>query len=954
MASPKRITDLKQFQNILPYASEMFGVYQPLLGWKSRRMQKRIMTAVQKDQSQAIHRFAKLFSSYAEIDVRDPRNMNVMLETGKLVDGKTRISDSMMLQQLSTQLPSYDKYTPAVWDSYLTEATISKTLKEGVSNHVKKSFTLQRAPLTGTGANLMAMEHTMNAVASTTSSTKVLQAQMHRESAMAGAVQYLAKTKQYSILEKLFYQKKDNRERVSQLTRVLNATDAIQAYLDLEHMNPQDKREIESVALSPISVVHLFRQYFFELDSFLGTPVSHVWLSPGSEVEMVETHTRRALTERTLETTLDTFMKSEKSTTEEEEISDAVKSDNDQNIKFGASVTASYASIEATSSFDYSSSQRQARETTHKRMRQQSEKLSSEIRKNFKTTFKQVTELTDISSIKHSMRNTTNDLVNYELRRKMRQVGVQVQDIGTFLCWQTYVDNPGEELGLSKLIHIAKSAELDGLPHPDEIPLLQPFEDVRRVTIPFISVANDADNEGEVYVNGVEADDSEFLGSLEKIQADFKQEFVCPKSDFVLTNVEFDSMGQPVTLSRSSGISNNGGKASFTLHLDSADFQGKNNMEVGVILHWAPLDAANEEIRQQNETNLRSFKEQERKAYEKAYVETVKERVTMASKITTRKSEDLREEERIVVYRKLIQDMLMNGVPMPDDNSRHVVAEILNSIFDIDKMLYFVAPEWWRPRAHRGRKPLMDSRPSFVRPAFGDDVIKTAYDNGFKLKTYDLSQTERGGVMASNTVGWGGLQEAGRDNYYITDESEPVKLGSSLGWLLQLDGDNMRNAFLNAPWVKAVIPIRPGKEEAAINWLKGVEGMNGITDDVIYKTANLNEKDVKGNPYNGQKMIDVLMDLGKKVKRKYEEGIEMGKYPKLDEVADPALVDEENTVTSTPIDRVYEHGFFPLEGSFRANVGKNYEIFDQWIEIVPTDQIVPVEVKYDPKTGRQM
>jgi hypothetical protein len=48
-----------------------------------------------------------------------------------------------------------------------------------------------------------------------------------------------------------------------------------------------------------------------------------------------------------------------------------------------------------------------------------------------------------------------------------------------------------------------------------------------------------------------------------------------------------------------------------------------------------------------------------------------------------------------------------------------------------------------------------------------------------------------------------------------------------------------------------------------------------------------------------------------------------------DEVSDPALVDDENTVTATPISRVYEHGFFPLEGSFRANVGKNYEIFDQ-------------------------
>ena len=31
----------------------------------------------------------------------------------------------------------------------------------------------------------------------------------------------------------------------------------------------------------------------------------------------------------------------------------------------------------------------------------------------------------------------------------------------------------------------------------------------------------------------------------------------------------------------------------------------------------------------------------------------------------------------------------------------------------------------------------------------------------------------------------------------------------------------------------------------------------------------------------------------------------------------------------------------------RANVGGDYEIFDQWVEILPTDQIVPVEVQYD-------
>ena len=82
-------------------------------------------------------------------------------------------------------------------------------------------------------------------------------------------------------------------------------------------------------------------------------------------------------------------------------------------------------------------------------------------------------------------------------------------------------------------------------------------------------------------------------------------------------------------------------------------------------------------------------------------------------------------------------------------------------------------------------------------------------------------------------------------------------------------------------------------------------------------------------------MIDVLLDLAAKIRRKYEDGISAGQVPDAGDVSDPQLVDDENTVTATPIDRVYEHGFFPLEGGFRANVGEDYEIFDQWTEVSP-------------------
>lgn len=957
MATVKRITDLTAYTSVLPYASELFGVYQPLLGWKSKRIGERFKEGFEHDKPYIVDKLKRQFADLVDIKYLDSGQPEIQIKPGVLSGGKLRPYDSVVLERLASHLPPYDRYTPGVWADIISADRLNNILRKDVVETYTRAFQeLRRIELpqfkSARRAGALAVSQSQDA------SIVAFEHQLRYESSVAGALLFLQKEKAHEALKDIFYTSKDAVDQARALVKMLQTENGAQAFLGIDSLDPNNREHLERVSLSPISVVHLFRQYFFELDSFLGTPESHVWLSPGSSVELLEVHTRRTTVEKTLETALETITKSEKSTTQQDELSEAVKEENNQDVKFGASVTASYASIEATSSFDYNSSQKQARETSHKQMRQQTEKLSSEIRKNFKSTFKTVTEVTDISSSKHVLANSTNALINYELRRKMRQVGVQVQDIGTFLCWQTYVDDPGQALGLAKLIHIAKPAELDGIPHPEEIPMLQPFQEESMVTIPFISIDDTgADNEGEVYVDGVEVDDSEWFGNLEKIQADFPQEFVCPKSDYELTNAEFDPQGKPVTVSRRGAIGNANGRATFMLHLDSADFQGQNSLQVKLILHWSPRAGANDAIALKNKENVALFKEKEKAAYENAFVETVRDRVEVASRIRSRRSDDLREEERIVVYRKLIQDMLMQGVPAADDRTRHVVAELINSIFDVEKMLYFVAPEWWRPRLHRSRQQLQETPDRPLGPRFPTphgDLSDAVLQRGLVRRLEHTASNVNPNVMSAHVAGWGGVDDVGRGNYFITEDSEPARLGSSLGWLLQLDGDNMRNAFLNAPWVKAVIPIRPGREEAAINWLKGVEGMNGITDDVIYHTSNPNEKDTEGNPLDGQRMIDVLTDLAKKIKKKYEEGIETGKYPKVDEVSDPALVDDENTVTATPIDRVYEHGFFPLDGSFRANVGKNYEIFDQWLEILPTDQVVPVEVEYDPKTGRQV
>jgi len=60
------------------------------------------------------------------------------------------------------------------------------------------------------------------------------------------------------------------------------------------------------------------------------------------------------------------------------------------------------------------------------------------------------------------------------------------------------------------------------------------------------------------------------------------------------------------------------------------------------------------------------------------------------------------------------------------------------------------------------------------------------------------------------------------------------------------------------------------------------------------------------------------------------------------------------SISYLPQDEVFEKGFDPLKGGFRAEDKQPFKVFDQWVEILPTDQIVAVEVAYDPKTGAML
>ena len=251
------------------------------------------------------------------------------------------------MEHLAADLPELADMGDDRWRDALDRDRVEAALKRVVPQYVEAYEAACRAVASGAGERLAMVRRRTDA-----ESLRIgFEAQVRYESAVAGSLLHLVDQGRFDTLANLFYSSKDNTATVQMLTTLLKAGGPIEGYVDLDTLNPRDQADLAAVALSPISVVHLFRQYFFELDSFLGTPVGHVWLSPGSTVELIEVQTRRTLVEKLIEQAIETVKRSESETTERDEISDAVKEDNRQEVKFGASVSASYASIVANSSF---------------------------------------------------------------------------------------------------------------------------------------------------------------------------------------------------------------------------------------------------------------------------------------------------------------------------------------------------------------------------------------------------------------------------------------------------------------------------------------------------------------------------------------------------------------------------------------------------------------------------
>ncbi|MEU0795834.1 hypothetical protein ABZ342_37715 [Amycolatopsis sp. NPDC005961] len=718
-----------------------------------------------------------------------------------------------------------------------------------------------------------------------------------------------------------------------------------------------DEHPLTDAVLSPVGLVNLFREYFFEFDTFLGTPAGHLWLSPGGTVELIETSTRRTLTEQTAEQSETTDRKVEESLTDQSDVADAVKESNanDTTLGAGASGGGGFAGIwhaEGSASFSNKTTTNHSSELTHKYTRTQSSKVSSEITRNFKTTFKTSTETTDTNSRRYVVQNTTDKLVNYELRRKMRKVGVQLQHLGNQLSWQVFLGlstdaggtltgtAPGLHLGIGEMVSVVPAPDLTSVTKPAPQPIPGEKSVVYHLSVPFQQSHgggpdNDLDYETEPE-NQDHGINKPVAGEANIIQFWFPNPLPDPPDGYQVSKIGLlDFHGADVRFvidNPDHGKPNpDVAQNSFSIRLTHANFHGAMALPFDATIVYEPLSATVQAIKEANAAAQADYDRSVALILRQAYANAVADRLKTVSGVKPRPSEDLRNEERQAVYAQLIQK-LESIVP-----DKHLASELIRQMFDVDQMLYFVAPDYWRPGASTGAAGATSLGRYEVPPAIWLPSDAPQYMNkndpllGETVLTWysHTSSENKPGAIATNLgdgydPGKPPSEQEYRVNYLITGSSQPAPMGSSLGWLIQTDGDARRNEFLNAAWVKAVLPIRPGFESAAYDWLTkaGVEGTENLTLTYDWQAGDPPE-------WRGKQIGEVLTLLAAEL-----------------EAANTTMA---NTLAT---ETVYQTGFDPLDGGFRP--ADPYQIFDQWVEVLPTDQVVAVEVTYDPKTGQQV
>ncbi|MGH7892621.1 MAG: hypothetical protein ACREN0_10150, partial [Thermodesulfobacteriota bacterium] len=385
--------DLAKVEGQYPYGSELFGVYQTLLGWRGARAQGWFLKGYARERGELSDMISKKISPNVDAKLNADRVLDRIGEIGIGTANDKPAYPSRLVEALAPNFTEGSHLDdPDYWKHKLTDDMLMATLNRDVKKEAKSM--LER-PAAGNGGDTHISVR----------SQKALQF-LDDESRTAGKLKLLREAGAAAELKHIFFDLSTANDRLLSVANVLRELNPF-GYLD-----PKDI--VSGTIVSPIGIIHLYRQYFFELDSFLGSPVGHVWVAPHTTVELVEVNKRRVLTESMIDESAFARVEQFDESFSLENLHEAVTRSNQQDLSFGASVSGSHSwivgSVQASSSMNYHQTQTESRYAVHDLMRRQTQRIASLMEKSVRTTFKTVTEKEEVSSKRYVVSNPGDDV----------------------------------------------------------------------------------------------------------------------------------------------------------------------------------------------------------------------------------------------------------------------------------------------------------------------------------------------------------------------------------------------------------------------------------------------------------------------------------------------------------------------------------------------------------------
>ena len=221
-------------------------------------------------------------------------------------------------------------------------------------------------------------------------------------------------------------------------------------------------------AVTPLGLMHRYRQHFFYADLQKGRCELIRSLAPYETLEVVTTEEKVTTTEETVikETELTTNISRERKDSTEltDRVANTVARTSTTNMSVNGSYTAVLWSAGGSASSTTSESSSKTSERIAKTLNDITLKQSEQIRKKTTVTTRIAETRSDSITTRHTFQNPTEKPVTYGLYKLGYEVKSVIQDLGSLLVWQTRIEKPGQTLALSDL--------LDKQIYPASAPLL--------------------------------------------------------------------------------------------------------------------------------------------------------------------------------------------------------------------------------------------------------------------------------------------------------------------------------------------------------------------------------------------------------------------------------------------------------------------------------------------------